>query len=69
MTKEIEAPLSQLALAWLLAQKDYIVPIPGSRNPGRVAQNTAAANLVLTADDLARITEIAPECGIGGRLN
>ncbi|MER5619277.1 aldo/keto reductase [Streptomyces sp. NPDC002215] len=43
------ATLSQLALAWLLAQKDYIVPIPGSRNPDRVAQNTAA-DLTLTAE-------------------
>ncbi|MFC3574376.1 aldo/keto reductase [Streptomyces yaanensis] len=59
--------LSQLALAWLLAKKDYIVPIPGSRNPERVAQNIAAADLRLTADDLARIDEIAPDGGIGGR--
>jgi aryl-alcohol dehydrogenase-like predicted oxidoreductase len=59
--------LSQLALAWLLAKKDDIVPIPGSRNPERVAQNIAAADLTLTADDLARIDEIAPEGGIGGR--
>ena len=62
-----DVPLSQLALAWLLAKKDYIVPIPGSRNPERVAQNIAAADLELTADDLARIDEIAPEGGIGGR--
>ncbi|MER5757407.1 aldo/keto reductase [Streptomyces sp. NPDC002088] len=59
--------LSQLALAWLLAKKDYIVPIPGSRNPDRVAQNIAAADLKLTADDVARIDEIAPDGAIGGR--
>ncbi|XVU29921.1 aldo/keto reductase [Actinoplanes sp. CA-054009] len=59
--------LSQLALAWLLAKKDYIVPIPGSRNPDRVAENVAAADLKLTAADLARIDEIAPDGGIGGR--
>ncbi|MFE4700828.1 aldo/keto reductase [Streptomyces sp. NPDC056738] len=63
-----DATLAQLALAWLLAQKNYIVPIPGSRNPGRVAQNIAAADLALTADDLARIAEIAPKGGLGGRL-
>ncbi|MEV6164183.1 aldo/keto reductase [Streptomyces sp. NPDC052052] len=63
------ATLSQLALAWLLAHKDYIVPIPGSRNPDRVAQNIAAAGLALSADDLARITEIAPDGGLGGRLS
>ncbi|MFL9684791.1 MULTISPECIES: aldo/keto reductase [Streptomyces] len=61
--------LAQLALAWLLAQKDYIVPIPGSRNAGRVAQNVAAADLFLTAEDLARIAEIAPDGGLGGRLS
>ncbi|MEU9732701.1 aldo/keto reductase [Streptomyces sp. NPDC048002] len=63
------ATLSQLALAWLLAQKDYIVPIPGSRNPVRVAQNIAAANLTLNADDLAHIADIAPHGGKGGRLS
>jgi diketogulonate reductase-like aldo/keto reductase len=36
--------------------------------PGRVAQNIAAADLTLTAEDLARIAEIAPQGGIGGRL-
>jgi aryl-alcohol dehydrogenase-like predicted oxidoreductase len=60
------ASLSQLALAWLLAKKDYIVPIPGSRNTRRVAQNIAAANLALAPEDLARIAEFAPEGGIDG---
>lgn len=59
--------LSQLALAWLLAQKDYVVPIPGSRNPGRVTQNNAAADVRLTAEDLARIAAIAPDGGVGSR--
>lgn len=40
--------LSQLALAWLLAKKDYTVPIPGSRNRERVAQNVGAADVELT---------------------
>lgn len=62
------ASISQLALAWLLAQKDDIVPIPGSRNPLRVAENVAAADLTLTDDDLARIRAIIPDGGIGGRL-
>ncbi|MEU5872212.1 aldo/keto reductase [Glycomyces sp. NPDC047369] len=56
-----DATLSQLALAWVLARKPYIVPIPGSRNAGRVAENTAALSLSLTADDLARIDQIAPD--------
>ena len=62
------ATISQLALAWLLAQRDDIVPIPGSRSTTRVAENTAAADLTLTDDDLARIRSIVPEGGIGGRL-
>jgi aryl-alcohol dehydrogenase-like predicted oxidoreductase len=61
------ATLSQLALAWLLARKDYIVPIPGSRDPERVAQNISGAGLTLTDEDLARIAGIAPDGGIGGR--
>lgn len=61
------ATLSQLALAWLLAQKGFIVPIPGSRNPERVAQNVEAAGLELSAEDLARIAEIVPDGGIAHR--
>jgi aryl-alcohol dehydrogenase-like predicted oxidoreductase len=59
--------LSQLALAWLLAQKNYVVPIPGSRNPERVAENVAAVGITLTDGDLARIAEIAPNGAVGGR--
>lgn len=51
--------LSQLALAWILAQRDDIVPIPGSKNAGRVAQNVAAADIVLTSDELARIDALS----------
>ncbi|MEX0158669.1 MULTISPECIES: aldo/keto reductase [unclassified Microbacterium] len=51
--------LAQLSLAWLLARKPYIVPIPGSRDVGRVAQNAAAAELTLTDEDLALIDRIA----------
>lgn len=50
--------LSQLALAWILAQRGDIVPIPGSRNPGRVAENVAAADVTFTPDELARIDEL-----------
>ncbi|MDG3013984.1 aldo/keto reductase [Speluncibacter jeojiensis] len=61
------ATLAQLSLAWLLARGGDIVPIPGSRNPLRVEQNLAAADLTLTAADLAAIDRIAPDGGIGGR--
>ena len=52
--------LSQLALAWLLAQGDDIVPIPGTRNAKRLEENTAAADVTLTADNLRRIREAFP---------
>lgn len=59
--------LSKLALAWLLAKRDYIVPIPGSRNPARVADNIAAWDLHLSTTDLARIDAIAPNGAVGSR--
>ena len=58
--------VTQLALAWLLAQGDDIVPIPGTRSPDRMAEN-AAADVKLTADDLARIHEILPDGAYGSR--
>ncbi|GAA2642288.1 aldo/keto reductase [Paractinoplanes durhamensis] len=59
--------VTQLALAWLLAQGEDIVAIPGTRSPRRVEQNVAAADLVLTAEDLARVREILPEGAAGAR--
>ena len=44
---------AQVALAWLLAQKPWIVPIPGTTKHGRLEENVAAADLELTSDDLA----------------
>jgi aryl-alcohol dehydrogenase-like predicted oxidoreductase len=61
------ATLSQLALAWLLAQGPAIVPIPGSRNPDRVAQNVAAAALELTPSDLDAIGEAIADGPYGAR--
>jgi aryl-alcohol dehydrogenase-like predicted oxidoreductase len=46
---------AQVALAWLLAQKPWIVPIPGTTKPHRLKENLGAAALELTADDLSRI--------------
>lgn len=64
-TKDIN--VTQLALAWLLAQGDDIVPIPGTRNPDRLAQNVAAADVELSEDDLRAIHEILPEGSAGSR--
>ena len=59
--------VTQLALAWLLAQGDDIVPIPGTRSETRLAENIAAADVELTAEDLARVQEILPEGSYGTR--
>lgn len=59
--------VSQLALAWLLAQGDDIVPIPGSRRAERVAENAEASDLVLIPEDLAQIKKILPNGGFGER--
>ncbi|MBV9794037.1 MAG: aldo/keto reductase [Actinobacteria bacterium] len=61
------ASVTQLALAWLLAQGDDIVPIPGTRSPDRLAENVGAADVRLTADDLRRVDEIVPGGSFGSR--
>ncbi len=50
----------QLALAWVLAQGDDVVPIPGTTRPERVQENASAVDVVLTPDELREIDEIAP---------
>jgi aryl-alcohol dehydrogenase-like predicted oxidoreductase len=50
----------QLALAWVLAQGDDVVPIPGTKHVSYLEQNVAAADLELTGEDLRRIDEVAP---------
>ncbi|ROQ38726.1 aryl-alcohol dehydrogenase-like predicted oxidoreductase [Frondihabitans sp. PhB188] len=62
-----DATVTQLALAWLLAQGDDIVPIPGTRSVARVEENSAAADLALAQADLARIDEIVPDGAFGAR--
>jgi aryl-alcohol dehydrogenase-like predicted oxidoreductase len=68
--REIAAGLGitpgQLALAWLLAQGPDVVPIPGSRSPGRIAENAAAADVRLGPDDLRRIEDLVPRSAWSG---
>jgi aryl-alcohol dehydrogenase-like predicted oxidoreductase len=59
--------VTQLALAWLLAQGDDIVPIPGTRDPQRLAENVAAVQVTLTAADLDRIQQVLPHGSAGSR--
>ena len=61
------ATVAQVALAWLLAQGMDIVPIPGTRRQERLEENVAAADLVLTQDDLGRIRQILPNGAFGAR--
>jgi aryl-alcohol dehydrogenase-like predicted oxidoreductase len=57
---EKECTPGQLALAWVLAQGDDVVPIPGTKRRSYLEQNVEAVELSLTAEDLARIDEAAP---------
>ena len=59
--------VAQLALAWLLAQGDDVVPIPGTRSARRVEENAGAADVRLTQDELARIDELLPDGAFGER--
>ncbi len=52
---------AQLALAWVLAQGDYIVPIPGTKRRKYLEENAAAADVELTEEDLSRIDAELPE--------
>ncbi|HTR75846.1 MAG TPA: aldo/keto reductase [Solirubrobacterales bacterium] len=67
MAAEKDVTVGQLALAWLLAQKDYVVPIPGTRRLERLEENVGAAAVELTAEDLKRIHEILPDGSFGDR--
>ncbi|MBL0914535.1 MAG: aldo/keto reductase [Sphingopyxis sp.] len=57
---------AQIALAWLLAQGDDIVPIPGTKRRATMEDSVAAAEVTLTADDLAAIDAAAPRGGTSG---
>jgi aryl-alcohol dehydrogenase-like predicted oxidoreductase len=57
---------AQVALAWLLAQKPWVVPIPGTRRLQRLEENLAAADLELTADDLRTIDDATSRMEVQG---
>lgn len=56
----------QIALAWLLAQHPWIVPIPGTRRTERIQENAAATQVALSADELADLASLARRVGIRG---
>jgi len=57
---------AQIALAWLLAQKPWIIPIPGTTKLDRLEENIAAASIELSAEDLQRIEEAASQITVEG---
>ncbi len=61
-----QATPAQIAIAWLLAQKPWIVPIPGTTKLHRLEENLGAANVALTKDDLAEIQRTASAITIEG---
>jgi aryl-alcohol dehydrogenase-like predicted oxidoreductase len=63
---EKEATPAQIALAWLLAQKPWVVPIPGSRKLERLDENLGAANIKLTASDLSEIAKAMSQIQVIG---
>ena len=60
---EVGATPAQVALAWLLAQGEGIAPIPGTRKVHRVEENVAADDVVLTAEQVHRLTDLPPAVG------
>ena len=61
---------AQISLAWLLAQKPWIVPIPGTRNPDHLNENLGAINVQLTPSDLRELESAFSKITVhGGRMN
>lgn len=70
LARDKDCTPGQLALAWLLARKEYIVPIPGTTKQSRLEENAAAADIEITAEEMAAIDEIAPQgVAAGGRYD
>jgi aryl-alcohol dehydrogenase-like predicted oxidoreductase len=61
-----KATPAQIALAWLLARKPWIVPIPGTTKPERLDENTGAVEIELTPDDLREIERAASTIEVQG---
>jgi len=66
VAEQKRATPAQIALAWLLAQKPWIVPIPGATKPHRLEENIGAVALELTPDDLREIESAAAEITVQG---
>lgn len=67
LAKSKNVTVAQLAIAWTIAKGPDIVPIPGTRNAKRLAENLGAADVTLTDADLKRVDEILPNGSYGQR--
>lgn len=61
-----EATPAQVALAWLIAQRPFIVPIPGTRRRERIDENAGATTVRLSADDIADLDGLVDRIGVAG---
>ena len=66
IAKRKKATPAQIALAWLLAQKPWIVPIPGTTKLKRLEENIGAAEVELTSDDLREIESASSKIKVQG---
>ena len=66
IAERLKATPAQIALAWLLAQKTWIVPIPGTTKLHRLEENLGAADIALTADDLGDLDRLARTVTVQG---
>jgi len=66
IAEQKKATPAQIALAWLLAQKPWIVPIPGTTKVSRLEENLGAVNIKLTTDDLREIDSAASKIKVEG---
>jgi len=66
LAKQKGCTAAQLALAWVLARDEHIVPIPGTRSIARLEENVRAADVTLSEDELRRLDEILPPGAAAG---
>ena len=66
VASEKEATPAQIALAWVLAQKPWIVPIPGTRKIERLEDNLGATGIVLTSEEITKLNEALNNIEISG---
>jgi aryl-alcohol dehydrogenase-like predicted oxidoreductase len=66
IAKEKDASLAQIALAWVLAKGDDIIPIPGTKKLSRLSENLGALDVALSDDDLKAIEDAVPADAVAG---